>query len=368
MIILSISKLNNKMASGPNINVPIFVKKLNESANCESGYLDVGDCELENFKNYKNYFKFKDYKNFTIESLPIPFNKPDIVVFQDLYHVEFIQIAKELNRRNIPYTIVPRCSMTKEAQRYKKIKKVLANLLLFNKFVKNALFIHFLTENEYIESKKAFYFRDYVVVGNGVNLPNKYYSIKERNEFQILFIGRYNVFHKGLDVLLESVLIGREYFEEKNIKIVLYGRDSNNGLEFLEHFVLENNLSNIIKVYGEIFGEEKERALLDSDCFIHTSRLEGHPTSVIEAISYGIPVIVTPGTNVKNTVEDNNLGFTCELEKERVFECIKSAYETKKDFNHISYNEIEFAKKNYDWNMISKDIIKKYKTKLQEKN
>lgn len=367
MVILSISKLSNKMALGPNTNVPMFVKKLNEVENCNSGYLDIGECELEQLKEYSNYFKVKDYKKFSIEKLPEPFNKPDIVVFQDLYHIEFLKIAKELNKKKIPYTIVPRCSMTKKAQNFKKIKKIFANFLFFYRFVKNAAFIHFLTENECLESQKAFEFKDRIIVGNGVKLPKEYYVVKNRKEFRILFIGRYNVFHKGLDILFQSALYGRKYLEVNNIKIILYGRDSNNGLKFLKSFVKENNLSNIIEINGEIFGEEKKIALLDSDCFIHTSRLEGQPTSVIEAISYGIPVIVTLGTNVKEEVEKNFLGFTCELEKEEIFKCLKKVFEAKNELEKISKNEISFAQENYEWSMLASKTVKEYKMRIGDK-
>ena len=136
MVILSISKLNNLQVAGTNINIPKFVKYLNNK--CESAYLDLGDVELDNLKNFRNYFKAKDLSGLKISNLPKPFNKPDIVVFQGFYIPKFITISKELKKSNIPYTIVPRCSLTEQAQKIKPLKKYLGNMLGFNKLVKEA--------------------------------------------------------------------------------------------------------------------------------------------------------------------------------------------------------------------------------------
>jgi glycosyltransferase involved in cell wall biosynthesis len=57
-----------------------------------------------------------------------------------------------------------------------------------------------------------------------------------------------------------------------------------------------------------VFGREKE-ALLDSAfVFVHTSRWEGMPFAVIEALATGCPVLVTPATNLGDYVEGFGAG------------------------------------------------------------
>ena len=106
--------------------------------------------------------------------------------------------------------------------------------------------------------------------------------------------------------------------------------------------------------------DEKEKILLESDLFIHTSRLEGHPTSVIEAISYGVPVLVTPGTNISEDVEKNKLGFVAPLDANKIYEKIIEAYEKRKEFIEITQNEIEYSNSNFEWSAIVKKMIKEY--------
>ncbi len=356
MIILHVANLDERKAAGPNINVPQNVIYGNK-------YEVVG---LYNLKKSKiifdiqndKYFSIVDYKN--ISELPEPFNRPDIVVFQGMYEIEQCRVARELVKKKIPYIVVPRCSMTTAAIKSHELKKRIANILFFNSFIKNAEAIQFLTENEYEESKNSFRFKNYYILGNGIELPTQRYKVKKRDYFKIVFVGRYNVYHKGLDVLLDAVKNNKDWFNNNNVVLCLYGSDSDNGLRFLESRVKGDNIDSIVKICGPVFDNEKKKALLDADVFIHTSRLEGQPTSVIEAIGYGVPVIVTPGTNVSDVVIEHGLGFVAQLNPESVFDAIATALNSKKQFSSISENEINYAKKNFDWDGIVKESIKEY--------
>ncbi len=363
MVILSISNLRNNQWAGININVPKYVKYLQSHAT--SGYLNCSSLVVDNLKEYENYFTIDSIKNYDISFLPEPFNKPDLVVFHEVYEIAFVRIANNLRKQNIPYVIIPRCSLTAQGQKKSYLKKKVANFLIFRKFIEKASFIHFLTKNEYLESKDSFNIKNHMVAGNGMEMPLKKHSCNQRDEFKILFIGRYDWYHKGLDVLLEAINKEKEYFTENKIKFVFYGHDCDNTLKYMNNYIEQNELSSLIELNNAIFGEKKEEAILDADIFIHTSRLEGHPTSVIEAISYGVPVIVTPGTNVVEDVKNNKLGFTCELIAEDISKTIIKSYESKDKLEQISENEVGYAKEEFDWNNIIIKMIKEYKKILK---
>ena len=350
MNILHIASINDDKSSGPNINVPKNVIYGNEIANV--GLYNLRDSKLiMEIPKEKNFCR-KKFKH--ISELPAPFNCPDIVIFHGVYYIEYCHIAKWLRKNNIPYIIVPRCSMTTAAIKSHFLKKWIANLLFFSKFVAGANAVQFLTKNEYFESKRNFKIKDYFVLGNGVELPKKHYVIKKRREFKILFIGRYDVYHKGLDVLLEAIEMDVDWFRKNNVTVELCGSDIDDGLAFLKKNVSDKYLKDIVHILGPVFNKDKEDALLDADVFIHTSRLEGQPTSVIEAISYGIPVIVTPGTNVLDIVKKNGLGFASELDPRALFDSIKKAFSERNNFPIISKREIIYAEKNFDWRIILK--------------
>ncbi len=355
MIVLHVANLTDEKSKGPNINVPKNI--IYGSKYADVALYNLQDSKLAMDLPRDKVFSIKNYKS--IDKLPEPFNTPEIVVFQGVYYIQYCKIATKLRKLKIPYVIVPRCSLTKAAIKSHYLKKTIANKLFFNKFISNARAVQFLTKNEYLESKDNFKFKDYFVLGNGFETPKKHYSVKNRKEFKVVFIGRYNIYHKGLDVLLESVNNNKDWFIENNVLLELYGSDSDNGLTYLSSYVRDNGLKEIIRVNGPVFDRKKEEALLDADIFIHTSRLEGQPTSVIEAISYGVPVIVTPGTNVADIVKENNLGFTTKLEADKIFQSIKKSFSEKNNFSVISKNEANYAKKRFSWEEIAKEFSKR---------
>ena len=50
-------------------------------------------------------------------------------------------------------------------------------------------------------------------------------------------------------------------------------------------------MGEVVKLNREIDEEEKRQILLDTDVFIQTSRFEGMPMGILEALSYGLPCL-----------------------------------------------------------------------------
>ena len=233
MVILHVASLFGNKSAGPTISVPKNVEYGNkfESValyNCLPNKLD-GLIEKDKI------FLMEEYP--FISSLPEPYNAPDIVVFQNMYITKFLKLSKELKKRNIPYVVVPRGCLTSAAQNKKKYKKIIGNLLFFNRFIKNASSINFLTENEYNESRK-FKFKNYFINGNGINLNSKYKEFPSKSvDFIVTFIGRVEWYHKGLDYLVEAVNFEKDKFREKKFKFNIYGPDRINSYDKLKEMI-----------------------------------------------------------------------------------------------------------------------------------
>src|SRR5699024_4384370 len=113
---------------------------------------------------------------------------------------------------------------------------------------------------------------------------------------------------KGLDLLVESVNIIKEYLILNNAKITLYGPDIDNSKKKLNEMISEYGLNTIINIKEPVFSEEKYRIMSQSDFFIQTSRTEGLPMGILEALSFGLPCIITPGTNLSKEVAECEAG------------------------------------------------------------
>lgn len=131
---------------------------------------DVAVYNLEsNFLKSKFSYNTTKYQN--ISSLPNGFNKPDLVVFNEVYKKEYIRLYKECEKKGIAYIIIPHGCLTREAQKKSWLKKKIANPLFFNGFLSGALAIQYLNSEE-IE-KSIIKDKKYIIAGNGISPRSK---------------------------------------------------------------------------------------------------------------------------------------------------------------------------------------------------
>jgi len=99
---------------------------------------------------------------------------------------------------------------------------------------------------------------------------------------------------------------------------------------------------------------------LSADVFIQTSRSEGMPVGILEALSYGLPCIVTEGTTMAATVNKEDAGWGCKTEPESVCHAIEDAIRKKAELSAKSRNAIKISQEGFSWEKISGDTVKEY--------
>ena len=130
-------------------------------------------------------------------------------------------------------------------------------------------------------------------------------------DFTVGFVGRLDIHTKGLDLLLQAFYKFQKKYPSAKLWIVGDGE----GREFIEKFIKENLLNNVV-MWGKKFGEEKDILIKKMHVFAHPSRNEGLPTSVLEAAALGVPSIVTQATNVAQYVNEFQAGISIDNESE----------------------------------------------------
>lgn len=288
-------------------------------------------------------FKFND-----IAVEQIDYNKlirSDIVVFSGVWFFEYIKIAGVLRNKNIPYIVSPRSSLMKASLKKSFFKKVFFYLIKARGFLNGAAAIHFLTEDE---KNNSFFSSKGFVIGNIVNDVNILeadleQNNKKANEKIISFLGRFDLLHKGLDVFLEAIIIAANELRDKKVKIRMFGPDQCNGSNKLKIIIENNNLKDIVNLGGKLEGKEKAVFLTESDFFVHTSRYEGQPQAVMEAMMCGCPILVTPGTNMVGIVEQSKGGVVAILDPTDIAKKLVELLNS--DSNALSINSYSYARK-----------------------
>ena len=350
LTVLHIASIGKNKYSGIYVAVPKYVEE--QQKNINAALLNITNTKIPEINTQLHY-----EKNQKINNLTSPYNNPDLVVFHGVYIHEYIGLYKQLKNMNIPYIIVPHGSLTKNAQKIKRVKKIIGNKLLFNSFVKKANAIQYLSESEKEESISN---NNNFICPNGIDdfLPKK--SSFNKDKLVFTYIGRMDVFHKGIDLLINAIGILAKEGSLANCHFDLYGPSTKEQKENIELLIHENEVSNYISLHDGVLGEEKKKVLLGTDIFIQTSRFEGMPMGILEALSYGIPCIVTDGTTLNEIVKSYDAGWTSGQDARKIAKTIFLSKQEMDKLHKKSKGAINLAKHNYTWSNISKRAISEY--------
>lgn len=361
MVILHIAAIENNPFNGVCVAAPQHVIAQREYA--EVGFINIKNIEINELNQYPGT-QMEFVKPFDVTKLPHPFNRPDIVVFHECYRPDYLRIAKNLRKNKIPYIDMPHGELRVEAQQKKHFKKVVANFLLFNSFIKHAIAIQCLSPAE----MEATHFKQKKFIGtNGVSMPQKVKKKFSEDGIKFIYIGRYEWRVKGLDLLFEAIHKKADYLRDNRCKFALYGPDTLGRLAQVKQLVKDNQIEDLVSLNLEISGEEKERKLLESDIFIQTSRHEGMPMGILEAMSYGLPCIVTDGTTLGEIIDRNKAGWVAKNISDDIAKCMIKCCEKSK-WSLFSENAINTVSRIYDWSVVSRRTVDYYSSLIDELN
>lgn len=356
MRILHITAINTLLARS---GIPAVVKGLCEHQNLIEGVearaLSLRADAKESESPYFDNLGERSFKEYVIDY------KPDIVIIHDFYYFQYSEIGFCLKRLHIPFVQEPHGAFGRQAMKKSRIKKWIANNTLFRVLIKGANAFIFTNEGE--KNDASYNKAKVYVVPNGVekkvvdSLPEKHYNGEEEPIFY--FLGRYDINHKGLDYLFDALDILD--FKGEKITINMYGVGSDEEINYVHNRI--GRIRNLkVEDKGTIYDEEKVKALRKANILLLTSRYEGSPMTILDALSYGNPCLVTPGTNVAEDIVSNNIGWKTELNAEAIADSILKVREEYRQ-NYAEYYDRcrKYVLDNFLWDKIAQQSVEVYK-------
>ena len=155
--------------------------------------------------------------------------------------------------------------------------------------------------------EEEFHHPNVVVIKNVIPKP----VIKEKSEadglFRLLFLGRLGK-RKGIYDLLDVMIANKEAYNGR-LQLLLGG---DGDIEEVNQIITNEKLERIVKYEGWVSGNKKVELLNMADAYILPSYNEGLPISVLEAMSYELPIISTRVGGIPEILEDGTNGFIME--------------------------------------------------------
>ena len=145
-----------------------------------------------------------------------------------------------------------------------------------------------------------------VIVQNPLDLPipvapeSAVKSLRPR----LGFVGRIDISHKGLDLFLEALA---RVIPEQDLEFHLTGRMQNE--QAFRELVQKHGLAERVFVHPPTTGEELAGAYRKAELVALTSRWEGCASTMVEAMMFARPLLVTPVGGVSDWLEDGVSAF-----------------------------------------------------------
>jgi len=283
--------------------------------------------------------------------------KPDIVHFHNIGPSIFIPLAKLFRIK----TVLTYHSINYLHQKWSRFAKLILKLgeFLGLKFADKIIVVS-KTTKDFLENKYSR--RDIELIPNGVNLPSKVITKKTLEKFDLLqskyifTVSRF-VPEKGLHDLINAYLM----IHNPNFKLVISG-DADYETEYSRNIKILAKRSENIVITGFIYGKPLEELYSNASLFVLPSYHEGLPFALLEALSYGIPVLVSDiPPHREMSVQDFRF-FQVEnieeLSKKMTELYIKGITENEK----IKQKEILLKK--YNWDKIAEKTFRVYRDAL----
>lgn len=147
------------------------------------------------------------------------------------------------------------------------------------------------------------------VIPNFTLIRDKYRIHQDpADHVRLFYIGNIGP-RKGMCDLIEAAnrLRGRL---SQPFEVVLAGPfDDDKEESRIRDLIAEHGLDRVVTFLGPIYGDCKEAAFLQADIFVLPSYSEGIPQAMLEAMAYGLPVVVSDVGGIPEVVQDGREGL-----------------------------------------------------------
>ena len=220
--------------------------------------------------------------------------------------------------------------------------------------------IRAVSDNEMQNLKSLFNSQRIETIPNGIKL-NSFPSQKRKALIQYLFLGRLHK-KKGILELVDgwkkSILNN-----DMRYRLVIAGPDDGELSNLKARIPPNSN----IQYVGPKYGKEKGELLAESTFFVLPSHSEGFPTSILEAMSYGLTMLVSSGCNFPQIFQQQ-FGIQTEPDAENIQQSLLLSSEIGKDVIESNRQRArQFVESQFSLDSIALNQIQLYQDLLIQK-
>lgn len=178
------------------------------------------------------------------------------------------------------------------------------------------------------------------------------------NSARVTYLGRLDVYHKSLDLLLEAASAVRDRTGSE-LRVRIVGSDAEGSIDWLRARAAELNLREVT-IEGPAWGDAKDDLLAETDWFWGVYRYAGMARACGEAIARGIPLIASREGNWGDWAVQGRFGVATSLDAASAAEALLSCRRVDdRTYSDLSAAAVLFARER-TWERSALESIRAY--------
>jgi glycosyltransferase involved in cell wall biosynthesis len=190
-------------------------------------------------------------------------------------------------------------------------------------------------------------------------LREKYALPKDRRI--LLFLSRLHP-KKGVDLLLDAV----EKMDDLDFTLIAAGSGEPGYERSLRARIQTGPLAGRVLMPGFAEGADKDLLLQGSDVFALTSHSESFAIAVLEAMSVGLPSVISSTIPLEAIIKKYELGAVTNLEPSQIATALRAQLQRPPDKARRDFSR-DLVRRNFTWDIIARRSLEVYEAALQHK-
>lgn len=281
----------------------------------------------------------------------------DIVHVEALFSYTTIPGCRSAMRERVPYVLAPLGSLNEWSQRHHAWKKRPYYSLIERKHLEGAAALHANSRSEAEALVKAGFGDKTRIIPLGVDVPEAVAPRKPNDVFHIVFLSRLHPI-KGLPLLFEAVAGARS--DGVPVRLTVAGGGDAAYESELRSLAASLGIAQYVSFVGHVAGREKDMLFKSADLFALTSYQESFGLAILEAMAYGIPVLVTDRGGIVDDVRRAGAGEVVATDVTEIRTALLGLTRSPARLRELGKAARELAMRSYSWDHTAAGLLELY--------
>jgi glycosyltransferase involved in cell wall biosynthesis len=295
--------------------------------------------------------------------------KLDLLVINLMFNPPNLAVARAARRGGIPYVVSPHDPYHPELLKKNRFRKVMYGALFERPLLRRASAVQILAPDHARFLRQFGFAGTILVVPNGFDsssIPPSRSQTSSTSRLsdgpRFLCLGRLDMHHKGLDLLIEGFASGLQSGAlPPSASLTFVGSDGGD-LGKLRDLASLRCVEPRIEFTGRVPDKTRWDMLQDCDVLVLCSRYDGFGLVALEAMLAGKPLIVSREAGISGWVEKAGCGILVEPSAASICSGFAEAMKVREQWSEIGERGRSFAHQNLTWDHMGRRAAHCYLT------